>query len=246
MSIPFFYIEKSDFSQNKIVLHEETSKHVVQVLRMKEGEKLNLTDGKGNLITSEIIDAHKKHCLVKVIDSHLTSHLSRKVTIAISLLKNTNRFEWFLEKATEIGISEVIPMICERTEKEKFRFERLNAILISAMLQSQQCWLPMLHQPTEFEKIVHQQFDDCQKMIAHCDDGSKEQINNLHIGTTAQCLICIGPEGDFTNDEIRSAIQNRFIAVSLGETRLRSETAGVVAATLLTRSIHQQGESGEL
>ena len=114
---------------------------------MKEGEKLNLTDGKGNLITAEITDDHKKHCSVKIIDSRLTTHDSRKVTIAISLLKNTNRFEWFLEKATEIGVSEIIPLICERTEKQKFRYDRMKGICISAMLQSQQCWLPVLHEP---------------------------------------------------------------------------------------------------
>ena len=119
MALPFFYIIDYNSTQKEIVLDEDTSRHVVQVLRMKEGEKLNLTDGKGSLITAEIADAHKKHCSVKVIDSLLITHHSRKVTIAISLLKNTSRFEWFLEKATEIGVSEIIPLVCERTEKQK-------------------------------------------------------------------------------------------------------------------------------
>lgn len=230
MALPFFYIENFDASQNKIVLNEETSKHIVQVLRMKEGEKINLTDGKGNLITSEIIDAHKKHCLVEVIDSRLTSHISRKVTIAISLLKNASRFEWFLEKAMEIGVSEIIPLICERTEKGKFRFERLNAILISAMLQSQQCWLPKLHEPVPFNKVIElSQYD--QKFIAHCAEGAKSQLPNKQINRST--IILIGPEGDFTKDEIELAIQNHFTPVSLGPTRLRTETAAVVAATLL-------------
>src|SRR5580765_1658640 len=126
MTLPFFYISEYAPSQKEIVLDEDTSRHVVQVLRMKEGEKLNLTDGKGNLITAEVIDAYKKNCSVKIIDTQLTNQDSRKVTIAISLLKNTSRFEWFLEKATEIGISEIIPLICERTEKQKFRYDRMK------------------------------------------------------------------------------------------------------------------------
>src|SRR4030095_11060331 len=145
MALPFFYIQEPDPLQKEIVLDEDTSRHIIQVLRMKEGEKMNLTDGKGNLIIAEIFDAHKKHCMVNVVDSRLTTHHSRKITIAISLLKNTNRFEWFLEKATEIGISEIIPLICERTEKQKFRYDRMKGICISAMLQSQQCWLPELN-----------------------------------------------------------------------------------------------------
>lgn len=230
MSIPFFYISEYDAGQNEIVLDEDTSKHVVQVLRMGEGEKINLTDGKGTLITAEIKDAHKKHCEVKVIDSRMPTHNSQKITIAISLLKNASRFEWFLEKATEIGVSEIIPLICERTEKEKFRFERLNAILISAMLQSQQCWLPKLHEPVPFNKVIEpSQYD--QKFIGHCAEGAKTQLPNKQINRAI--IILIGPEGDFTKDEIELAIQNHFTPVSLGPTRLRTETAGVVAAALL-------------
>src|SRR5258705_11953025 len=158
--IPFFYIEEFNPSQKEIVLDEDTSPHVVQVLRMKEGERLNLTDGKGNLITAEISDAHKKHCAVKVIDSRFTSHLSRKISIAISLLKNANRFEWFLEKATEIGISEIVPLICERTEKQKFRYDRMKGICVSAMLQSQQCWLPELHEPVKYIEYLKSIMDN--------------------------------------------------------------------------------------
>jgi len=142
MSLPFFYSNEYNTSQKEIVLEEDTSRHVVQVLRMKEGEKLNLTDGKGNLITAEVIDPHKKHCSVKIIDSRLTTHHSRKVAIAISLLKNTGRFEWFLEKATEIGVSEIVPLICDRTEKQKFRYDRMKGICISAMLQSHSVGCP--------------------------------------------------------------------------------------------------------
>lgn len=210
-------------------LDEETSRHIIQVLRMKEGEKINLTDGKGNLITTEIVDAHKKHCSVRAIGSRLIPHVSQRITIGISLLKNTGRLEWFLEKATEIGVSEIIPLICERTIKEKFRWDRMNAICISAMLQSQQCWLPKLYEPQLFAQTINQSGYQ-QKFIAYCDDGTKSSLAHTQINQST--IILIGPEGDFTKEEIEMALQNNFIPVSLGETRLRSETAGVVAAVI--------------
>lgn len=233
MSIPFFYISNYNPSEKTIVLDEETSRHVVQVLRMKEGEKLNLTDGKGNLISTEIAEAHKKNCLVNIQQSIFNSQHSRKITIAISLLKNTSRFEWFLEKATEIGVSEIIPLICERTEKEKFRFERMKGICISAMLQSQQCWLTTLHEPVQLANLPISQFASHQKYIAHCLEGSKKELAHQQIVKSDNQIILIGPEGDFTKSEIELALKNNFKPVSLGETRLRTETAGVVAASLL-------------
>lgn len=234
MALPFFYINEYDPLQKEIVLDEDTSRHVIQVLRMKEEEKLNLTDGKGNLITAEITDGHKKHCAVKVQAASHEPRAARKITIAISLLKNTTRFEWFLEKATEIGVSEIMPLICERSEKQKFRFDRMKGICISAMLQSQQCWLPVLHEPVkymEFIKYINER-TDVKKFIAHCDDQAVKQ-NLSTFQPLNHSTILIGPEGDFTKPEIELALQNDFTPVSLGETRLRSETAGIVAATLL-------------
>ena len=213
-----------------MVLDDETSKHIVQVLRMKKGESLKLTDGKGNLLTAEISNDHKKHCGVKITDSRFTPHDSRKITIAISLLKNSNRFEWFLEKATEIGVSEIIPLICTRTEKEKFRQDRMQNILMSAMLQSQQYWLPLLHQPTLFDEVLQTPVD--QKFIAHCEESNKQSLS-FHQRSSTSKLILIGPEGDFTPEEIEAAYKNNFIPVSLGNTRLRTETAAIVAATVL-------------
>ena len=235
MQLPFFYIESIDPTTKFVVLDEETSRHIVQVLRMKKGEKINLTDGKGNLLTSEIVLDHKKHCEVKVIDSRLTTPDSRLTTIAISLLKSTPRFEWFLEKATEIGVSEIIPLICERTEKQKFRFERMQQICINAMLQSQQCWLPVLHKPMVYELLFRQEeiANADQKFIAHCIEEEKKSLLNSHISSSMHSIILIGPEGDFSKVEIGLARQYNFIPVSLGITRLRSETAGVVAAALL-------------
>ena len=142
--------------------------------------------------------------------------------------------EWFLEKATEIGVSEIIPLICERTEKQNFRFDRMKGICISAMLQSQQCWLPVLHEPgkyIEFIKYINER-PDVKKFIAYCDDQAVKQ-NLSTFQPLNHSTILIGPEGDFTKPEIELALQNDFTPVSLGETRLRSETAGIVAATLL-------------
>lgn len=230
MTLPFFYISNYDGVQKNIVLNEETSRHIVQVLRMKVGESLNLTDGKGNLITCSVTDDNKKHCRVEVKETRYKAQGTRMVSIAISLLKNTNRFEWFLEKATEIGVSEIIPLICERTEKEKFRFDRMQGICISAMLQSQQIWLPLLHEPASFSSLGKWKVENGSNFIAHCIDGDKAQLTNQQINQST--LILIGPEGDFTFTEIELALENNFIPVSLGETRLRTETAGVVAAAL--------------
>lgn len=232
MAIPFFYISEFIKDQKKIELDEQTSVHIVQVLRMKTGEQINLTDGKGNLITCSIDEAHKKHCLVKIESVKQEAAPVKKITIAISLLKNVSRFEWFLEKATEIGITEIIPLICARTEKEKFRYNRMQSICISAMLQSQQCWLPVLHEPTEFSKLVSDS-TSAQKFIAYCEDSAyKKTLSSFPLYN--HCLILIGPEGDFTEKEIHLAFEHNFKPVTLGDTRLRTETAGITAAVLLT------------
>jgi 16S rRNA (uracil1498-N3)-methyltransferase len=152
--------------------------------------------------------------------------------IAISLIKNRDRFEWFLEKATEIGVTAIIPLICERTEKEKFRFDRMQGICISAMLQSQQVWLPVLHEPIPFKQVIEEAKQE-QKFIAHCMPGEKGNLAGLVNKELSSRIILIGPEGDFTREEADLAIQYQFSPVALGETRLRSETAGVVAATIL-------------
>jgi 16S rRNA (uracil1498-N3)-methyltransferase len=232
MNLPLFYFPGYESAIKTIVLDEDTSRHVVQVLRMKEGEKLNLTDGKGSLLFCEIQEPHKKHCTVLVFGSRLTPPGTRKITIAISLLKNSNRLEWFLEKATEIGVNEIIPLVCDRTEKQKFRFDRMNQICISAMLQSQQVWLPELHEPVRSGDLMMRQFENSQKFIAHCRENERHSLHH-QIAKSSNQLILIGPEGDFSSDEIILALENNFIPVTLGETRLRTETAGVVAAVLL-------------
>lgn len=234
MTLPFFYIRGFNSNQKDWKLDEDTSRHVVQVLRMKQGDMINLTDGKGKLITAVISEPHKKHCLVNIQHSVSNYPPSRKVTIAISLLKNSNRFEWFLEKATELGVSEIIPLACERTEKEKFRKNRMEAICISAMLQSQQTWLPVLHEPVKFSELLRSSVPGHSKFIAHCGPGQKTLLSEKTKTISDQAIMLIGPEGDFSNTEIESAFQNGYLPVSLGGNRLRTETAGVVAAALLS------------
>lgn len=233
MALPFFYISAYSGGQQLITLDEDTSRHVVQVLRMKVGEQLHLTDGLGHLLMAEITDDHKKHCTVAVRDIKFTPAAERNVTIAISNIKNASRFEWFLEKASEVGITEIIPLVCERTEKERFRYDRMNAICISAMLQSQQVWLPRLSEPQPFKEVLEQSTASA-KYIAHCEEGPKNPLADQE--PAANTLLLIGPEGDFTRNEIELAIQHYFMPVSLGNTRLRTETAGVVAAVLLKYS----------
>jgi 16S rRNA (uracil1498-N3)-methyltransferase len=234
MALPFFYFKDLTDSKN-VVLDEDTSKHIVQVLRMQNDEQLQLTDGKGNLFTCEITDNNRKRCAVAIKQTTNHQRSTTNVSIAISLLKNSSRFEWFLEKATEIGVNEIIPLICERTEKTSFKHERMSSILISAMLQSQQTYLPLLHEPVKYQQFISRQFDNTSSFIAHCEDES----NKVHLTATkllnpsTSKLILIGPEGDFTKPEIELALKYNFTPVSIGDTRLRTETAGMVAAALL-------------
>lgn len=228
MALPYFFVES--LSDNSIQLDEDTSKHMIGVLRMTKGEDVLLTDGKGGKARGQIIDDNRKRCVVQVQSIETGEENKPKVSIAISIIKNSSRFEWFLEKATEIGVNEIIPLLCERTEKEKFRYERMQSILISAMLQSQQNWLPRLHEPTSFNAVIKSSLPE-QKFIAHCLPNEKQQLSSLISHRSS--LILIGPEGDFTESEIQLALKNNFVPVALGETRLRTETAGIVAATIL-------------
>jgi 16S rRNA (uracil1498-N3)-methyltransferase len=235
MALPFFYKKDINVNTPSFVLDEETSKHIVQVLRMQNDEQLQLTDGIGTLFTAEITDSNRKRCAVRIIQTTTLPRPTTNISIAISLVKNNSRFEWFLEKATEIGVTEIIPLICTRTEKQHFRQERMNGILISAMLQSQQTWLPVLQEPVKFADYVNKASQQ-QKLIAHCEDeNNKVQLYSLLPNTATSRLILIGPEGDFTKEEITLALNSAFTPVALGDTRLRTETAGLVSAVLLTQ-----------
>ncbi|WP_207492215.1 RsmE family RNA methyltransferase [Aridibaculum aurantiacum] len=229
MSLPIFFHDEA-INGEFMTLNEDASKHIVQVLRMKEGEALHLTDGRGNLFTTVVADAHKKRCSVRISESSYKPQKDKQVSIAISLLKNASRFEWFLEKATEIGVTSIIPLLCHRTEKQHFRYERMKQIVVSAMMQSQQVWLPVLHQPVAFKEAIESS-DFSEKLVAHCEDEQKHHVRDFHAASSVQILI--GPEGDFTKEEIALALEHNYKPVTLGDTRLRAETAGVVAASLL-------------
>lgn len=230
MNLPFFY-HASPITEQRVSLDEASSRHIAQVLRMQAGEALHLTDGLGTLYTAVIALAHKRNTEVSITEKVVQARHGRSVSIAISLLKNRARFEWFLEKATELGVQHIYVMRCERSEKEQVRSERLQQILISAMLQSKQCWLPVLHGPASFTETI-ESIGVYQKLIAHCaPDENKDHLSTMELSNDV--ALFIGPEGDFTNAEIEQSLKAGFKAVTLGENRLRTETAGVAAATLL-------------
>ena len=229
--LPYFYHATLQSSQSVFNLTEATSKHCIQVLRMQQGEQLNLTNGIGLIVTVALVTPHKKNSVVKLIAAQTVAKPNKQNTIAISLLKNATRFEWFLEKATELGIANIIPLICKRTERQLFKKERWEAILISAMLQSQQCWLPTLATPVNYKEVMLNT-DYATKLIAHCDTDNLK-TNLIAHTNLLNSIVLIGPEGDFTPEEIALAKHYDYKAVTLGSTRLRTETAAIVAATLV-------------
>ena len=230
MSIPLFYEPLLPALPAHFTLSEETSKHCVQVLRMQAGELIGVTNGLGLKYDAEIVSADKKQTVVVLGNPVLLARPTPVTSMAISFVKNPARMEWLLEKATETGVSAFYPLLTERTERAHFKAERWESILVSAMLQSQQVWKPLLHAPVSFNELVQQPFNGV-KMIAHCEPGNKQPLSGLP--KAGSQMILIGPEGDFTIEEIRFAIANECIPVSLGNTRLRTETAGLVAAVLL-------------
>lgn len=231
MSLPYFFDSNIQPGQKKYTLDEPTSKHCIQVLRMQTNDHLIITNGKGYSFEAIIIHPHKKNTQVEIVKE---THQPKKIpqcTIAIAPIKNTSRWEWFLEKATEIGVNTIIPTITERTEKQYTKIERQQNILIAAMLQSQQVWLPILTEPISFKNFFQQELPK-QRFIAHCEGTDKQSLQKS-IDSMKDTLVLIGPEGDFTTDEIKLALQHRCIPITLGNNRLRTETAGIVAATIL-------------
>lgn len=236
MPSPLFFADNLIENTRQLVLDEANSRHIVQVLRMLEGEILQVTNGRGLVAEATILRAHKKNCEVSLagfVNVPATSHSN--LCVAISPVKNNTRFEWFLEKATELGVHAIVPLICNRTEKVPARYDRMKGILISAMLQSQQSWMPELNDAHSFEKMLKEAGAFENKWIAHCLEGAEKQALTdwLNPYPAGKHLVLIGPEGDFTPAEIEQALANGFKPVTLGNTRLRTETAGVVAATLL-------------
>ena len=231
---PYFHIAQSAHLNEIVILDEANSKHLAQVLRMLAGEKVNLTDGRGSRLLAEIILPHKKKTELRILESTFVPAFPNAVTIAISMIKNSSRFEWFLEKAAEIGVQKIQPLVCERTERQQFKQERWQQILVSAMLQSEQSWLTELMAPQKLDAFLKMSSADYEnKFVAHCIEGNKQSLASAHSEHSNRTIILIGPEGDFTPKEIEEAILRGYVPVSLGQNRLRTETAGIVAASLM-------------
>lgn len=207
---------------------KEESRHIVKVLRKKEGDKIHISNGKGYLFTSEVVFANEKKCEVKIIAEEFHEPAPYSLHLAVAPTKMNDRYEWFLEKATEIGITKITPIICEHSERTVFKGDRFEKIIQSAMKQSLQYYMPILNEPVVFNAFVntHQKG---QLFIAHCEETEKRLLKNA-LEPKKEVTILIGPEGDFSTKEINLALQSNYIPVSLGNTRLRTETAAVVAA----------------
>ncbi len=220
-----FYI--SAIRGNSCVLSEEESWHCMKVLRLKEGDEINLTDGQGNKYHARLSKIHHKGCLVEITQTIPVPGRPWHVHLAVAPTKNIDRYEWFLEKATEIGIDEITPLFCEHSEREIVKLQRLEKVLVSAMKQSLKAWLPKLNEPLKFREFITREFSG-QKFIGYCETGKEsELLKTYQAGNNA--VILIGPEGDFSKTEIELAAKSGFVPVSLGTSRLRTETAGIVA-----------------
>jgi len=217
-----------NISGKTYTLDETESKHCVRVLRLEKGDEITLVDGRGGFFTAEIADPNPKRCAVNVVKSELNFGLRNfQVQVAIAPTKNIERMEWFLEKATEIGIDRVTPLLCRYSERKEIKHDRLEKVMVSAMKQSLKAYLPHLDELTKFNDFIKQPFEG-QKFIAHCEEQHRELLKN-EVKPAGNYLILIGPEGDFSPEEIEMAIAFGFLPVSLGDSRLRTETAGVVA-----------------
>ncbi len=225
-----FYNKSLDSNTTSFTFQKEESRHIVKVLRKKEGDTLFITNGNGELFTAKIALASDKKCLVDIIDCQSKEKgWTYYLHIAIAPTKNIDRYEWFLEKATEIGIDEITPIICDHSERKIVKTERLEKVIVSAMKQSLKFKLPQLNPPVALEKFIKEIENFDQKFIAHCEEESNKQLLKNQIKTNAKILILVGPEGDFSLNEIETALKNDFFPISLGESRLRTETAGIVA-----------------
>lgn len=224
-----FYNPQVSSTTTELTFDKEESKHIIKVLRMRKGDRFNITNGKGSFFEAEIIDENPKGCTVHIQSEEKQDPLPYHLHIAVAPTKLNDRYEWFLEKATEIGISEITPIICERSERKVIKPERYEKIIHSAVKQSLSAFVPILHQAITLKEFINKQSDPAlQKFVAHCEDTDKKAFKTA-LRSNSKILILIGPEGDFSIDEIQLAVKNGFIPVSLGNRRLRTETAAVVA-----------------
>lgn len=222
-----FYNPKISESQTSFVFDKDESKHIIKVLRKKEGDTLHVTNGLGFLFTTEISIASDNKCTVKIVSFEKQEMPKFRLHLAVAPTKMNERYEWFLEKATEIGIQEITPIICDHSERKVIKTDRFQKIIESAMKQSLHYFIPKLNEPIAFKDFLKTNKSG-QLFIAHCEETEKRSLKD-ELKTNEDVTILIGPEGDFSVKEIQLAIANNFIPVSLGETRLRTETAALVA-----------------
>ncbi len=216
-----------DIAGDQHTLNEEESKHIVRVLRLKNGNFIHLTDGKGGLFTAKLIDDHPKRCTVQITERQTEFEKRNfRLQMAVAPTKNIARFEWFLEKATEIGVDEITPLFCEHSERKEVKNNRLEKVIVSAVKQSLKAYVPELKTGIKFKDFVKQDFPG-QKFIAYCE-GEPKHIKELY-KAKSNVVILIGPEGDFSPEEVKLAQENSFEIISLGNSRLRTETAAIIA-----------------
>ncbi|PQJ69568.1 16S rRNA (uracil(1498)-N(3))-methyltransferase [Polaribacter butkevichii] len=228
-----FYNSEISTETTQITFDKIESKHIVRVLRKKEGDILKITNGKGELFDVEISFANDKRCAAIIINAQKKPKpWSYYLHIAIAPTKLNDRIEWFLEKATEIGIDEITPIICANSERRVVKLERFEKILQSAMKQSLKFTLPKLNAPVKLADFIKQDFEG-QVCIAHCEDQEKTLLQSV-VNPSEKTTILIGPEGDFSPDEIKKCLAKNMIPVSLGESRLRTETAALVAVNTVS------------
>ena len=222
-----FYNPDISDNSRQITFSKEESKHVVKVLRKSVGDILYVINGKGWLFETKIVDNNLKCCVAEITSKTLQTKKSYHLHLAVAPTKMNDRYEWFLEKATEIGVDSITPIICDRSERKTIKTDRFEKIIQSAMKQSLNWYLPKLNKAISFKEYIKQDFNG-QRFIAHCDESYRKSLKQ-ELKANSEITILIGPEGDFSVKEIAMAVQNKFIPVTLGETRLRTETAAIVA-----------------
>ncbi len=223
-----FYTPEIDNEQT-FTLSEDESKHAIRVLRLKENDGVILVDGRGSFYDATISDANPKRCEVYINTVRKENNSNPNLHIAIAPTKNNDRTEWFIEKCTEIGINEITPTLCKHSERKKIKQERFVKTAVSAMKQSLKATLPLINELTNFKDVINSPFNG-KKYIAHCYKNEQKHFKDLY-SKKEHCLILIGPEGDFSEQEVNLALENGFEPITFGESRLRTETAGVVACT---------------
>lgn len=225
-----FYLP--EITGNLITLPEDESKHCIRVLRLSKGDEIQIVDGKGNFVNCSIVDPSPKRCVVSVLKKEAEfGKRNFHLHIAIAPTKNIDRFEWFLEKVTEIGIDEITPLLCEHSERKSINHERSLRVMIAAMKQSVKAYLPILNPMTPIKDLVKNSSEQT-KLMAYCGDFMNPHIKN-YLQKGSRVLVLIGPEGDFSPSEVQLAQSYGFKTVGLGTARLRTETAGVIACGIV-------------